>query len=88
MKHEIEIIEKPSYNEDLTLEKPDLTPIQGVPYDIDGDIDPEVIMPVNEAIFKQTVIEENVLNVLVIGTDVSDNEKKNRQIGCHDATDI
>ncbi|MGI6577782.1 MAG: LCP family protein [Eubacteriales bacterium] len=76
MKHEIEIIEKPSYNEDLTLEKPDLTPIQGVPYDIDSDIDPEVIMPVNEAIFKQTVIEENVLNVLVIGTDVSDNEKK------------
>ena len=76
MKHEIDIIDKPAYIDSLTFDVPELTTLQGAPDNIDENDDIEVMAPVDEAIFRQPTIEEDVLNVLVIGTDVNDNDKK------------
>jgi LCP family protein required for cell wall assembly len=54
-----------------------LEPIEGTPKDIDEDYVVEVPEPTQEPIYQQISINEKVVNILLLGTDVRPNETGN-----------
>jgi polyisoprenyl-teichoic acid--peptidoglycan teichoic acid transferase len=58
-------------------EEEELEPIEGTPEDIDEDYIYEVKDPESEAIYRKIPIDENVFNVLMVGSDVRPDEGGN-----------
>lgn len=61
----------------LLEEEEELEPIEGIPEDIDEDYIYEVKDPESEAIYRKIPIDENVFNVLMVGSDVRPDEGGN-----------
>ena len=70
-----DIIERP---EVLFMDPEDLDPIDGTPSDIGEDYYYEVEDPNDEAIYKQIPIDEDVFNILMVGSDVRPDEGTGR----------
>ena len=59
-----------------TDEIPEWIPVRGAREIIEEGGYTGMSIPVNESIFKQPSVKEDVINVLIIGTDVEDNDKE------------
>lgn len=71
----IAIVEKPPAVVDVEVSTPpELEPVDGIPDDIDQDYEVEVPDPVIEPIYEQVPIKGNVVNILLMGTDVRPDE--------------
>jgi LCP family protein required for cell wall assembly len=71
-----EIVEKPSVVSALAP-MAELENIEGTPPDINEDHFTEVPEPTQEPIYKQILINETVINILLLGTDVRGNQSGN-----------
>lgn len=66
-----DIIENPGI---ILMDPEELDPIEGTPVDIDEDFYYEVETPQEEAIYKEVPIDENVFNILMVGSDARPDE--------------
>jgi len=61
----------------ILAEPEELEPVVETPGDLDEDYVYDVETPGSEAIYKQVTIDEDVFNILMVGSDVRDNEEGN-----------
>lgn len=71
-----ETVDDPMRSMISTDEIPEWIPVRGAREIIEEGGYTGMSIPVNESIFKQPSVKEDVINVLIIGTDVEDNDKE------------
>ncbi|MHB1314469.1 MAG: LCP family protein [Christensenellales bacterium] len=71
----VKIIDKPSSS--MLMPSQTLEPLKSTPADIGEDYNIDVSVPTQEPIFKQVAIDEDVINILFLGSDIRPGENGN-----------